>query len=291
MLTGERHAVQLAVSLRSLRQHWSGPVAIIAGDDDAKRFAARAAMDPNIDVDRIKWTAPTGRRGQGYANKCKMFQLSPYKHTIFLDADTLVVDRLDGLWSDDAAQVVLTQFSDWVSNGSRIRKRFGPWENVEPLRVAQQREAAYPAINTGVIAFGHCCGAFFEHWEEVTNRNIRFICDEIAAQLIFDEHHTKVVDDRWNCSPVHGANRDGVHIWHGHGWKFIKRHVGREIWMPYFREAYEADTCGIQTWYPAGDRKLAAMMNGSEAYGASLGEQIGLRDWANKWIHTSRTRG
>jgi hypothetical protein len=264
-LRGGRHANVLVVSLASLRNHWQGPVCLLCGDDEAVSLAKRIAADPRL-TDNFSWSAfkgDEGKRGTGYSTKTLLTGLSPFDETLFIDADTLVVGDLGELWPTHG-EVVLTQFASWVSNGPRISGRLAKWLEHAPDEVYRMSQYAYPAINTGVMAWRGDAGAFGRAWREMTMRNVGFIVDELACQLIYPDHDCRVLDDRFNASPIHserGGGRD-VRIWHGHGSKFIKRDAGWELWEPYYRAACELNLAGIADWTPGGDKHLKARLAG-----------------------------
>lgn len=268
MLTGSKHALQLAVSLFSLRQQYDGSVTVLCGDDAAWDIAKQMARDAKLgDTSFIKWRSHSGQRGIQYANKCEMFWLTPYGRTIFLDADTLVVKPLTNFWPDND-RVHLTQFADWITTGKIMRGRLEPWRDAEPERVAEQLKHPYKAVNTGVIAFGENTEAFHHDWRGTTHKRISFICDELAAQIIAPSHQNCTVwSAAYNRSPVHGEDdqRQTV-IYHGHGWKFMKRERGRAIWLPYLAEAAEQNWGNLRDWFPAKDPRVRHLTGPDNRY-------------------------
>lgn len=261
MLTGDKHANHLAVSVLSLREHWDGPVALIAGCDKGETICRHIEQDKRLgEIEVIRWDAPTRRTakkpGQQYANKCEMGRLSPFDRTIFLDADTLVVGDFTDMFPEPGTeQVRLTTFADWKTTGNLMRSRIERWRNEMPKEVALMAGHPYPAINTGVIGFTRLSTKWFKTWKTTTLKRVEFICDEIAAQLIFPWHPHCVLDERWNCSVVYSWDRHGAEaanpdprIWHGHGFKFVKKETGRQLWVPYYRRAIDGNYAKIADW-------------------------------------------
>lgn len=283
MLTGDRHAAQMAVSILSLMdQNQEIKVSIITGDYKAFAIAKEIAEDKRAGIDFVvECEFPMEPRGIQYANKTAMWGLTPYATTLFVDADTLFWDnplgifnypqqRMEGVPHDS---VTLTQFADWVSTGKKISGRCEKWRHVVPELVDFQQQHEQPAINTGVIRFttGPNCQRFFREWRELTLKNVGFICDEIAAQLIFPNHATQVVDHQWNYSPIYSptaANRayfTGPKIIHGHGGKFLRKEAGRYYWLPWFHAAQKQNFGQINKWAPAGDDNLAEYLESQKA--------------------------
>jgi hypothetical protein len=298
MMIGQKHAEHLAVSLYSLLKHWQGEVAILIGDKHAAEFCEpmgrldRVRLVP-FDYEAIK----TKKRGSGnvYLAKTSMHKLTPFDRTIFLDADTLIAgDILDVL--PEADEIKITQWMDWTTAGKMMTGRVKNWEEHAPKEAARQLAKPWPAINTGVIGFSKQCDKTMDAWAEMTSRNICFICDEIAMQLVFPDHPHEILDDRFNTSPCYeevyrrrggftrqqldvmsrysvcakpgdevrrvitdatikelssfAGHPSDVRIWHGHGFKFIKKRYGRACWWPVYREAVDKNFCGIADWTP-----------------------------------------
>jgi hypothetical protein len=277
-LVGDKHAAQLAVSILSLRDHWQGPVAIMVGDEKAHEFGVRCEKDTRLaPLQLVKWHAPTrgqtGQHGTQYLNKTRMFDLSPFSRTVFLDADTLVVGDFRALWPrPNTEEVRLTQFADFTTTTRPVRSRVEGWRQHAPREVARSLAYGYPGLNTGVMAFTRLSKRFMAAWREMTARNVCFICDEIAAQLVFLDFPHMVLDERWNASPVHGKHLPGdpeVRIWHFHGRKHVRRERCREIWLPAYDRAVAENVAGIAEWTPAGDRQLRRWLKDPSVYGCS----------------------
>jgi len=259
-----RHAAVLVCSVASLRNHWRGPVQIIAGCFESQAVAEAIAGDDRLcggfsSVEVVPWKAPL-ERGAGYANKTLVRDLCHFRQAIFLDADTLVVGSLGGLFPTEAAPVVLTQFADWWSTGKRIKGRTEKWRHVAPELVElSQRAPGVPAVNTGVFGFDRDeSKPWFDEWRDLTHKNVSFICDEIAAQLLVrPAGHggvpVRVVGPVYNASPIYpGGEAAGVKVWHFHGKKHLRREAGRRLWVPWLEAAMAEDWAGIRGWEPAG---------------------------------------
>lgn len=283
MLTGTAHAAQLAVSIRSLRRHWAGPVAIVAGCAESHALAIRIGQDARAGrLEVVRWDAPR-QRNAGYANKSELPRLSPFKQTVFLDADTMVVGNIDPVFPQAEGELVLTQFSEWVSTGPRMRKRIEPWRSVAPRDVARmlgepyttsypsgtgvshgKDKTGWPAINTGVIGFDRLA-PFTLRWRELCMRRLCFICDEIAMQLLFPDFKHRVLPQHYNASPTYcpeqwrWAGNSSAVIWHGHGSRFV-RDAGAKLWFPHYEAAVAENFGGLAEWSPAGDGCLKELL-------------------------------
>lgn len=259
---GNKHLCHLAVSLLSLRDHYDGEICVLSGDDWFDNILMNEPRLQPLTVKRFVYE----NRG-AYHAKTSMGMLSPFDRTVFLDSDTLVVGDLSEMYPTND-EVRWTQFSTWTTSGKKIRGRItgGCWPQVFPEAVAYQSAMAYPAINTGVVGF--CDGAYrtMQQWNAKTSEHESlygkrsFISDEICAQLLAFDYPHRIMPDDYNASPSYrGPQRaDGVKIWHGHGFKFLKRRNGEleqpwklrcEIWLPYFRRALQLGWCSIDKWH------------------------------------------
>lgn len=248
-LVGDRYAELLTVSLWSLRRHWDGPVQIFVGDVAAGAFCVRMAESiNNMTITISGHDLPKVRRHAHYCAKPGLALASPFEQSIFLDADTLVCGPLDGLWTDT---LTITRFADWISTGRTISGRIRQWAQVSPYArqlVGQSLSKEWPAINTGVFAWGRNYHGL-KAWNELTLAGHRCsFTDEVAMQILYPAlADSNLVDDRWNNSPIYGINRP-PNIWHFHGRGHVRKDQGREIWLPALREAMAANFGGIGEW-------------------------------------------
>lgn len=269
LISGSKHLNVAVVSAYSLRKSgYTGSIHIAVGDDAAQEVVSRMAQDnslhgPYRNFTWHRWQPPTGQRGDNYRAKTFMDGLSPFDETVFLDADTVVRGSLDPLFTPEPFGVTLTAFSDWKSNGRKIPGRIKGWTDVAADDVAEMLSKPYPAINTGVLSWRKSeeANKFFRAWQELCARKNVFINDEITAQLIFWRHAVRVLDSRWNHSPVHD-NRTDWTISHFHGKKHVNREQGRKIWLPLYDECVKMNIAGIRDWTPAGDRRLREYLDG-----------------------------
>lgn len=265
MLVGAKHGAQLAVAVYALRKLYDGPVALITGNTEADQIADAIALDPRSGpIDRVRWKAPVGGgKGLQHCNKTRVTDLMPYDEAVFLDCDTLVVGPFDELWPRHGTEeVVLTQFANWHSNDRKIKNRTEPWREILPAQVARSQGVKYPAINTGTFGITKKSTRYVEKWRQASEARPSFMCDELVAQLIFPDFPHRVLDERWNCSPIFSHHRYGppkdadVRIWHGHGWKFISRPQGNAIWMPYYHAAVAQQFAQLGEWATTVDKRL-----------------------------------
>ena len=292
MIVGRKHHPVLVVSIFSLRKHWQGPVHIAAGDEAGEEIAKLICHDDRLHgkdgrTTWERWSPPTEPRGATYYSKCWMQELSPFDQTVFLDADTIIEKPLDVLFEFDGAnsapmrtrdpgcfsmggwRINLTRFASWPSNGRKITGRLKPWAVHAPFDYRTMTTQNLPAINTGVVSFDKSeqAGEFFRDWKETCKKNVSFICDELAAQLIFHRHAVRVVDARWNASPIHcdDATNEAAVVRHFHGRKHVNRWEGRRYWLPVYNECVRENIAQIAEWTPGSDRRLREWLESQKA--------------------------
>ena len=263
MLTGNKHASMLLVSLMSLRWHYKGPITIIAGDDAATEAVSHIVGDERISegIDMKSWPAPVGGgKGRQHANKSSLLELSPYKRTVFLDADTMVVGRINEMLPRSGTEEIrLTQMVNWTTDMRVIKKRIVPWEQLLPARAALMKATPYPAINTGVIGFTDRSTRYFTQLKDLCLKNEIFMCDELVANLIFLDYPHVIMPHIYNYSckfseqvtPVSEAR-----IIHFHGMKHVRTNIGKKLWVPLYDQAVRTNLGGVNEWSPGKDRQL-----------------------------------
>ena len=262
MLQGDRHWAVLLVSIYSLRKISRIPICIACVDKPSLQMGLKLANAfPNISTIVLEDTIQ-GVKNAGYSNKPLVISQSPFRETIFLDADTIVCnDSFEKLFEIEQPLGV-TWFSNWTTDGSIMQGRVRKWAGCEPERAARSLQAMFPALNTGVFSFSQRSLEIGQKWLEVTRSNISFMCDEIAMQLLlpelFDDNLAFVFSDHFNWSPLYSTSENPC-IVHFHGRKALHEKA-INLWLPRFRECWEKDLAGVRQWAPAGDKRLRERM-------------------------------
>lgn len=202
MLVGDKHAVQLVVSLYSLRSFWRGPVALIVGDDAALNVARLCQLDARLGpVQVVTWEAPRGGgKGLQHANKTYIGELTPFDRTAFLDADTLITgDPTDLFPRADSDEIRLTRFANWLSNERPVWRRVEGYRKLCPTLVDRAQFQPLPAINTGTFGISTRATDYLLTWAHYSRTLPIFMSDELVAQIIFPDFPHTILDERWNC--------------------------------------------------------------------------------------------
>lgn len=231
---GERCLVRLLVSLHTLRRHYTGPVVIAAEGTPPEWFRDMAGK---LQAELIP--APASDE-YGLMKKSRIWKVSPFEHTLFLDADTVVRAPVDQLieWTKEHG-CVQTRFNDWHTHRGRMRKRIEQWRAVD-AKLTDAALAYGKAINTGVQGWTKG-DPILPAYEELTARGLavrgisRKTLDEIAMQLLLPHHRHYLAASEWNCGGQHGEGAKAKII-HYHGHKHCRRGPNGDIWKAEFWE-------------------------------------------------------
>jgi len=255
---GRSCAVRLLVSVSSLRKHYAGPVTILSEGDDSHGLCRRIAKAVGADFQEWDCGVPDGRN-RAYLAKTQYHLASPYKLTVALDSDTLVLGPIDELFDEaDGGEFCVARLAMWRSDGKRIGERIRQWEPWLGSRIEKALSFG-PAINCGVVAFRRGAKIFDDWLRLALPGRETFIPDEVCCQVILHEYAHRILDPRWNRSCRHDdPDKPDTRIVHFHGRKHCRPglpfHGGK--WIAALRELEELNTAGIREWMPAGDRML-----------------------------------
>ena len=209
---------------------------------------------------------PDVKRNSSYLAKPALVREIPEPGGLFLDADTVVTGDIAPLF-DGLAEVpfIATRFMDWKTSKKLIRKRIEGWKDLvsddsAPRDLAGMIDASIrsiPMINSGVFAWRNE-SELREEWFGLTRLGYRkFICDEIALQLLLSRHDHRLLDCQFNCSSRYGNETPDVRIWHFHGGGHLKPGKGRERWLSVYRRCLSDNPAGLRDWAPRIEPLLA----------------------------------
>jgi len=232
---GQMCLVRLAVSLFSLRRHYSG-AATILHEGKPERWITSIARGLGVQIVQIEPELDE----RPLVRKAQLWRWTPYELTMFIDADTLVMQPVDGFFDEiERHRFVVHRFSDWQTTSKRIAKRIDQWEEVVGSKEVFHAKALGAAINTGVFGFANGATLLTE-WEEVTRRGnlagaTPIMVDELACQVILHKHPHKIVGPEWGAS-VKYHKGDLARIYHYHGKKETVNLPACEHWKQAYWE-------------------------------------------------------
>ena len=287
LLSDARMAELLTVSLWSLRQHYEGPVSV-AITYDSRRLASRIAADSRLNIRLVGIRGfSTHSRHDARHTKLLCWMATPFTRTVYLDADTVVLGRIDELLASDGFGVTnagLGCICDSNSHHQAKRlwgeivnfQRFGPGgyrfcEDVQRTNL--------PAINSGVVSF-----AWPKH-QMLIERLHDLVClarathrrvtDETVIQLLLPRiDDLRILDSRFNATLISGEDwrRQTIVHFAAQSWRSRR---GRSCFWRMLREAYRQNAGGLRRWIGAGNPLVPQILFRKKSQGgASVDEKI-----------------
>lgn len=260
-LCGAGYAETMAVSLYHLRKHWQGDILLAYASnckDSVANTEATWKLANAFDTSVAPITLPNYRRHQHYIAKASLWRQT-VGQTLFLDADTVPLVPIDPLFTD---ALMTVHFSDWYTHGRIIGGRMRSF--VEHSGLGFDFSDSWPAINTGVVAWGPAAieHGILEQWEVATQQgHAAPFTDELAMQWLLPTAFrgpmkgASIERDCWNYSPTHGRTQPPK-IYHFHGRRHVRKPEGRKIWQPLAVEAI-TNTPGLADWWGSFDEHVA----------------------------------
>ena len=270
-MSHQNHLPYLVTSLRSLRDHWDGPVVVYAwsatdGHEGAYPVARRINDDRNLDVLVVCRTPEwRGRNDQFEDKQLVMMQQPAEDLTLYLDADTIIRGRLDPLF-DEAERFgfCCTQFCTWVSTGGIISgrvKKLRDYSQIDQGLVESILSVKWPSVNGGIFACRPNSPVLplWHEWTKIARKV--FISDETVLHTMVPKFGPKgqlcvATGGRWNCSPIKkylpkGMTKEDVVVWHFHGdsaTRYEKSPEGVAMWWKEYQECLRDNVGGIAEW-------------------------------------------
>lgn len=268
LLTDPRHAVRLATSLWSLRQFSDAPAILLATRPESLAIAERIAQDLRLRTDVLSHDEPQVQRNAAFFAKITALRRPLFDQTVYLDADTVVVGDVGELVNSNDERFTAVHFAEWTTTTPIVAGRIEPWKCLPTPPHQRQRidelidrcKYSLPGINGGVVR-ANPNDPLLAEWESLAYAGQdTFVCDEISLQLLLADYPHRLLDGRFDCSPVIDGDRRDVRIWHFHGSKHLRRPAGRVRWLPWFEQAWKENAGGVQEWAPAGDGDAAVLI-------------------------------
>lgn len=180
-----------------------------------RSIASLKAMHPELPHHVVRLSPGTDLL-RGLLEKSRMMDLSPYEETLFLDADTVVLDRLDFGFEQAARRDVACSICEC------------PWTR----RYRGMPRDDGVEYNTGVLFFTPRARPLFNRWNELAPRvdsSINFLRDGRPANMPFNDQASFakaiaesdrlpfVLPVNWNFRPAwHTSFFGPLKVWHGY---------------------------------------------------------------------------
>ncbi len=259
LLTDPRLAARLVVSLYSLRRWYSGPITVFTTRARSNEIGRCCAGDATLSVHHVVVDEVRGANtyAAAYQTKVAAVQASPYRNTIYIDADTLIANRIDELLESTRNNpLVLTGFFGTSTNTGGLKERLNEWRTVceyaDPSfglsnRIDELTANPHPAINAGVLGLQRN-DAFVARWRELTHAGrLAPLCDEVALQIMAMETSYEFLGYKYNCHPMAWPSVTDVSIFHFAGITHL-RDGCHELWVPAWQECVDRNVAEIQNW-------------------------------------------
>lgn len=207
---GTAYGLRLLVAIASLRNHYSGPVAVLVTPDPENEALIRDLR--LLDAETIV----TPRLSKSF-DRNRVFEESPYEATLSFDADMIFKAPIDELWGPlETEGLLLTRFfaPPFGVDGSpakpgfasRIHLLSGIRHLVEDAmfqRAAQAMLQDRVDINIGVMGVTRSKGApFLEEWAACLEKGRQekiILLDEMLVVALATRHRHVLAGEEWNC--------------------------------------------------------------------------------------------
>jgi len=251
---GTKCIQRLLVSVFSLRKVYNGPITVFIIGEQPSWFLQQLKV---FNCDTIELECKGIRP---LVRKAMLWRDTPYDVTMFIDADTLIVDNIDEYFDKIKEYKFCTgEFAEWVTTGRTMRGRINSFASIVPDYVKPAIRYG-KATNTGIFGFKKDA-PILKEWEELTIKGqaVNRIPDEVACQMLLPRYRHWIAPVQWGVSvkmsqPHHYENMKIIH-YHG------RKHAGEWPVCALWKQAY----CEMIATYPEqkknflqplGDRRL-----------------------------------
>lgn len=257
---GDQCIVRAMVCLYTLRKYWDGPVTFYLETPYPKEFD-EACKYFNVDIVHNE----EKHEYRTLIRKTDMFANPPYDRTLWLDADMLILGKLDEMFDYlDDSDVSIPHFCKWVSNGNKIAARIKKFEGIADKKYLNEALNSHPAVNTGILSFRKSAKwtRFVNDWVALAHKgNKIFISDEVAFQILYpsaSEWGLKVhiSPPNFNVSVLYGNEIEDKRVIHYHGRKHVLDVPLCDVWKSTFKEMCDNNVANINYYLKYADKRL-----------------------------------
>jgi hypothetical protein len=250
---GSKCVARLLVAIHSLRKVYFGPITLmLSRNDEYNEHLSHQLGVFNINVVWFDLDAKGTKRNIKSILKPHLFTLSPYKNTLMFDADLIFLKSFEGLFEKiEEKGFLVTQFSDWRSNGKTITKRLNVLSDIFSEKQMKAALDNHPAVNIGVLGYSKIKGdKLLRKWAQVTEKLTgKFIADEIAMQGVYFWYDHFVAEEKYNYSCHYGKDFNKANIVHAHGSKHTNpNRFSSRLWWGMVKELKDLKGSEIDYW-------------------------------------------
>jgi hypothetical protein len=232
---GSRMTVEALVALYSLRKYYDGKIAFYVQDYPKELEEALKYFNCDIIVSEENAHMKT------LVKKSSLFENPPFDKTIWCDLDLTFVGGISELFDElDDCDFILTNFSNWTSNGKGMSKRINRFRGTSSDKHIEEALNNHPAINTGVVGLNRRnpeqLKKFMSHVTEMAHKAGGHIPDEVSMQIYYPVANEfgltcKIVDPKYNVSVIYGDDIEDKRAIHGHGSKCVRQGCNSTIYF------------------------------------------------------------
>jgi len=257
-LSGMKDAHLLLVSIASLREWYHGDVCIVSTDDCRNvcdEMSRDGRLGPVIVIMQRAFTK------SHFILKLNAIADSPFRRTVFLDADTVVNADIEPLFIEQGIKVpwfhnirigdghVLSTRAERRSEKLAKRSTYARW------LCGLQKGA--PLVNTGVLGVGEDSKYLLETAKSICRYAPKWVTDEDAVQLLTGSgFNLRITCSEWNVSARYC---DSWSTWSNAKIKHFNNHSHTRWrgWIEYRKRItrlYERNIANVKEWF-CPDRK------------------------------------
>lgn len=277
VMNHQNHMPYLVTSLRSLREHWDGPVSVYAWPENGKHPGAlnvmqHIARDTNLDVECIEHMPERYGKNDQFEDKQLVMKSGKWDIGLYLDADTTIHGDLAPLFeAGEEFGFCTTQFNEWKTTGGIIKnrlKRLRDYPKIDQSLIEEVLANEWPSPNGGVFTCkpNSPALAVWHNWTKIAYKV--FISDETVLQTLLPKYGPlgqmcMITGGRFNCSArkryqPEGMKEESIIIKHYHGdcaTRWEKCPDGAEEWWAQYQSCLRNNVGNMQEWIELIDYK------------------------------------
>lgn len=248
--SGTKLLVRLTVSLASLRESGYQHRIVVALANCPPEYGALLRAN-GVEILPLEYVP--GHK-EALLMKTRLNQVSPFRYTVYLDCDTLVLRPFDEMWDwTERYGFVVTRFADMNLVRGSIARRVEAWHRLGITDADWWQEVRrYPAgINIGVLGF-HREASIFRDWHNLAVRGMNaYIPDEVSCQYLLVRHPHHLAPGYFNQSCNRGRIDENTRVVHYHGRKHLslektEKTGAAALWIETARRYYAENRFGLR---------------------------------------------
>ena len=264
---GSKMLIHALVSLHSLRKHYNGDVTFyVQNPCDCMDEFKRSLSCFNCNVVQLE----DKNEYKTLVMKNSLFENPPYDKTLWIDSDTVVVGKIDEMFTNlnDDVDLCIPSFCQWTNNGHHMSARINRFKGLVEDRYIAEALKPHPSINTGILSFKKSdkWNKFVHEWTAMADLGGKhgiFIPDETAANIVIpsiQEWGLKcyICPTDYNVSPLHdhGLSKD-PRIYHFHGNKSTLNVSTCDVFKKELAEMTDSNVANIKFFFKYADKRMS----------------------------------